>query len=381
MDDFNISSLTEARNEYTALFINKIQPHVYNGIQSIFNEAKKLCDNNDEEEKYLMTFQNFLSRVTKWSSTIVDEETNRIINESGCSYLEELLTCVHITQMKILTSIRVGTRHKKMEIDIPSLNTFIHKVYIECSRQLYKNVFLFDYYTNSLKKQKNLREIEHIIKECILNTIRASIPVETILRKYLEETTEEDSEITKEKVQEVVKEEILEDNEIVDNKETENNLTNIEENKKENDDSMSRELKNELNEIKKSIETTSETKESDDNKHLMDTNIEGFINKKGLSFNTQKDVLEFDNTQTTTSISSTPSQQQSINNVVHKEDSDLELSDIDDGYSTDGTTGSTDERLVIKDTPISLDNMIDKSLDSTMKLNHGNEITIDFEEL
>ena len=42
----------------------------------------------------------FLSRVPKWSNSIVEEETNRIIDESKCNYLEDLLTCVHITQVK-----------------------------------------------------------------------------------------------------------------------------------------------------------------------------------------------------------------------------------------------------------------------------------------
>ena len=77
-----------------------------------------------------MTFQNFLTRVPKWNSTIIEEETNRIVKSSGCDYLEDLLTCVHITQLKILTSIRVANKQKKIDINIPKLSDFIHKVYI-----------------------------------------------------------------------------------------------------------------------------------------------------------------------------------------------------------------------------------------------------------
>ena len=73
-----------------------------------------------------MTFQNFLSRVPKWNSTIIEEETKRIITLSQCNYLDDLLTCVHITQLKILTSIRVS-QNKKIDIDIPKLSDFIHK--------------------------------------------------------------------------------------------------------------------------------------------------------------------------------------------------------------------------------------------------------------
>jgi len=46
-----------------------------------------------------------------------------------------------------------------------------------------------------LQTQKNNREIELIIKECILNAIRDSVPVEHILRAYMDETDEQDVEV------------------------------------------------------------------------------------------------------------------------------------------------------------------------------------------
>ena len=127
MDDYNVNVLSEAKNEYSSRLVTILTPLIIEGIKSIFEEAMKLCLDNDEEEKYLMTFQNFLSRVPKWNAVIVDEETKRIVKKSQCEYLEDLLTCVHITQLKILTSIRVSQKQKKIDIDIPKLNDFIHK--------------------------------------------------------------------------------------------------------------------------------------------------------------------------------------------------------------------------------------------------------------
>ena len=107
MDDYNVGMLSEAKNEYSSRLVNILTPLVLEGLRSIFQEAIELCEKNDEEEKYLMTFQNFLSRVPKWNPTIIEGETKRITDKSGCDYLEDLLTCVHITQLKVLTSIRV----------------------------------------------------------------------------------------------------------------------------------------------------------------------------------------------------------------------------------------------------------------------------------
>ena len=99
MDDYNTSVLSEAKNEYSANLVNILTPLIIQGLQSIFKEACSLCQSNDEDNKYLMTFQNFLTRVPKWNQEIINNETKRIVQQSKCSYLEDLLTCVHITQL------------------------------------------------------------------------------------------------------------------------------------------------------------------------------------------------------------------------------------------------------------------------------------------
>jgi hypothetical protein len=43
-----------------------------------------------------------------------------------------------------------------------------------------------------LQVQKHNRELEIIVQECILNAVRESIPIESILRAYMDETVEED---------------------------------------------------------------------------------------------------------------------------------------------------------------------------------------------
>jgi hypothetical protein len=195
MDDFVISNLQESRNEWCSRLISIFTPLVNEGVRSIFNEAWKLCVDNDEANKYLMTFQNLLARVPKWNNVIVEEERKRIIERSGCNYLEDLITCVHIIQLKVLTCIRVGNKQKKIDITIPKLDTFIHKVYINVARKIYTNVFLFEKNINALQMQKNNREFEVIIQECILMAIRDSIPTESIIRAYLDESVEQEEEV------------------------------------------------------------------------------------------------------------------------------------------------------------------------------------------
>jgi len=163
-----------------------------------------MCVETDEIGKYLMTFQNLLSKVHQWNSVIVEEERKRIIERSGCNYLEDLITCVHIIQLKVLTCIRVGNKQKKIDISIPKLDHFIHKVYIHVARKVYTNVYLFEKNVNPLQTQKNSRELETIVQECILTAIRESIPTEAIIRAYMDESVEEEEEVFIENVKEPV---------------------------------------------------------------------------------------------------------------------------------------------------------------------------------
>lgn len=198
MDDYSINSLIESKNEWCSRLVNILTPPLIEGIKSIFNEACKLCEDNDEEEKYLMTFQTFLSRVPKWNSSIIEVERKRIEENSSCIYLDELIACVHIVHLKALTCVRVGQKQKKIDIDIPGIDDFIHKVYHNVARKIYTNIYLFEKNIQPLTVQKNNRELELIIKECILNTIRENMPIETILKAYIDDRYEEHIEVKEE---------------------------------------------------------------------------------------------------------------------------------------------------------------------------------------
>jgi hypothetical protein len=196
MDDFVLTNLQDSRNEWCSRLVSIFCPLVIEGMKSIFNEAWKICIDTNEPAKYLMTYQNFLSRVPKWNSVIVEDERKRIIERSGCNYLEDLITCVHIIQLKVLTCIRVGNKQKKIDITIPKLDHFIHKVYIHVARKIYMNIYLFEKNITPLQMQKNGRELEIIVQECILTTIRESIPTEEIIRAYMDESIEHEEEVT-----------------------------------------------------------------------------------------------------------------------------------------------------------------------------------------
>lgn len=179
------TTLTGAKDEYAERLFSVLGPQMNSGIRDIFAEATQVCVDTGEPHKYLMTFQNFLAKVPSWSSATVEEETARIVENSGCDYMSELVACVHVAHLKLLTSIRPSETSREVELPMPSLSSFIHKAYTVVARKLWKSTFLFETGIMPLEQQKHAREVEAIIRESILDAVRESLPVDAILKNYL----------------------------------------------------------------------------------------------------------------------------------------------------------------------------------------------------
>lgn len=70
-----------------------------------------------------------------------------------------------------------------MRLKIPKLRNFIHKCYVECGRELYKVAYLFDDEDiTSIEKQKNIRDINSIVREGVIEAVRKLLPIQDILK-------------------------------------------------------------------------------------------------------------------------------------------------------------------------------------------------------
>lgn len=185
------SVLGSTKDEYAIRLVKVLSPQVHRGITDIFNEAVALCVESGEPHKYLMTFQNFLSRIPSWSQETVGKEADRIVEDSKCEYIQELLACVHVAHLKILTSIRPSEASREVEIPLPKMNAFIHRTYINVARKLWQNTFLFETGILPLEQQKNSREVNVVIHDSIMDAVRESLPVDKILKNYLQGVEEQ----------------------------------------------------------------------------------------------------------------------------------------------------------------------------------------------
>lgn len=179
-----------AQDEFTLQLVDAVSPPILQGFVSLQQAAIKLCEEQGENEKYLMMFQNMIARIPGWNATLITKEVERITDSSQIGYLPDLVTAVHIIHLRILSSVRVGAKPKHIELDPPDFERFIHKVYCECGRKMWTHAYLFRTDVNDIDFQRNMHECEKIIRDAVICTIRATLPVENILRAYIEEAEE-----------------------------------------------------------------------------------------------------------------------------------------------------------------------------------------------
>ena len=188
MDAPELSVYGEAKSEYTRQLCVFLVPSLESYFLELLETAKTQAST---PSKALWQFQSLLQGIPDWNQDKVLRETEIIQKDCKCDYLDELLTAVFIAHTKVLSAIRLTTKQKKLQLTIPKLDHFLHRVLSDCARSLWTNAYLFAD-TNSIEKQKNLRQVSSLIQEGVIQAIRGMLPVKSILREYLHEDDEEE---------------------------------------------------------------------------------------------------------------------------------------------------------------------------------------------
>jgi hypothetical protein len=194
-----VSVYAEAKSEYTTQLCQYLVPSIQQYFLDLLEEAKQ---KEADGKRVLVMFQTLLEGISEWNVDKVQRETGMIATKSRCDYLDELMTAVFIAHTKVLSAIRLTTRQKKLQITIPKLEHFLHRTLTECARLLWSNTYLFSSSSPTIERQKNLRLIENMLHEGVLQGIRGMLPVKNILREYLKEDDDEEEE-AEEKVEKV----------------------------------------------------------------------------------------------------------------------------------------------------------------------------------
>jgi hypothetical protein len=187
------ATYSEARVEYQKQMANKLVFPLLDFFRKIRSDLWA-----ESQQSILSRFQKKCAEIPKWNQDVVAEETSRLIEASRCDYLEELMTALFIAHTKVMASVRVNKKNKKLTITVPKLDHFLHRLFTEAAKSFWKAPFLFQEDIPAIDRQKNLLQAEAIIEEAIYAAVRDMLPIKKILQEYISEPTDDEDEVVNE---------------------------------------------------------------------------------------------------------------------------------------------------------------------------------------
>ena len=171
------------RNRFSLMVL----PHVSEGIWSVYENARTICEKNDQMDQVLKTFQNLLTRIPVWTDEVLQAEVKRIVAASKCSYLEELLTGVLLTYLRAFAAIQYRSTQDSVEVEFerPPLPRFLHEYYKEVARRCWEHAYLFRTIGVPTEQQaRNRKQIEDILDSAFDTVLDSFLPWQSIVNTY-----------------------------------------------------------------------------------------------------------------------------------------------------------------------------------------------------
>ena len=185
----NINLMVELKKVYTQNLQTTLTPVIYEGLQSIYIEAKNNSQNTNE---ILKTFQGLLKLIPQWNLNIVEKEKGRVM-EKMPPFFVKLLQAVFKTNLIVLSENNIPEDLMR-EVN---LNKFIHQVYIECARIFWMDPFVFYHNGTPIELKNNRNIVLDKIHTAIENAIYKLLNWNLILDKYLGLEHKNESDIEK----------------------------------------------------------------------------------------------------------------------------------------------------------------------------------------
>jgi hypothetical protein len=170
-NSLNVNVLVAAKEEYTKQLVYLLSPEIYTVLLGVFNDSQLL---KKKRSVSLRNFQIMLKQIPKWNQIIIEKNTSDI--KKKIPYLLDLITAIFVSHVKILACVKLQTDSKSINVKVPNLDNFLHKIIISNAEKIYYN-------PESIQAKKEL--VIEIISNNIEQTIRNEIPIDKILTEYL----------------------------------------------------------------------------------------------------------------------------------------------------------------------------------------------------
>ena len=121
----------------------------------------------------MYAFQMSLRGIPSWNQQIISDKASEITHRF--SYVDDLVAACIVTQVKIMSSIRLSSDRPNIRLKLPTTPDFIHELYTQTARRVYENPFVME---------EPVR-LDEIIGQALERTVRKMIPFKDVLSAYL----------------------------------------------------------------------------------------------------------------------------------------------------------------------------------------------------
>jgi len=184
--------LTESKNEFFNFLCEILIPNIYHGLCEMLEYSINMYNMLEERRKrdksinnpgIVNIFKMCLRDISTLNNFEIENEYKKIKQNSKCSeWFDELVKSTFKSHVLFLTydpTIENSTYKDNEIYNSLSIKDFIHRCYVESSEYFLDNCDIF------VKKSDRKEKIFEIIKNCINNSIRKTLPYNDILKEYM----------------------------------------------------------------------------------------------------------------------------------------------------------------------------------------------------
>lgn len=175
-----IQGLLDNKKEYQDHLMDVITEPLIMSFQTMYEANLKTPEARAHGP--LQSFQDLMTKIPTWNQMMVSDQYEKLRERSGCSYIQDLIRAILITYVKInMASQKGSTDIQKFKLRVPSGENFIHRCMILAAREMWKQPYLLYHQVRTIERQKNLVELENIVRKAIRGAIRMYVPMEQLV--------------------------------------------------------------------------------------------------------------------------------------------------------------------------------------------------------
>lgn len=168
---------------------NEVADHIVPVIRDFFIDVYEHPENflepdQKEASNQLIKFQLALKKIPNWTNTQIKKNIDEINNR--CNWFKQLLVALFVSHVKMIKEgIRTSMIKRKLDIKLPSDETFVHTCFVTCAHNIYEDPYI-------MKENERVRneQLDARLHKCVLKSIYKLIPTKEIILSEINELGE-----------------------------------------------------------------------------------------------------------------------------------------------------------------------------------------------